>query len=71
MRRHTMTLGDFGDYNAPFALGSAANARGSKRLTMFTNPVTKEVIFHVASGSALREYVELEAALADYNGIDI
>lgn len=66
-----MTLGEFGDYCAPSILGSAANGRGSKRLTMFTNPIDKEVIFQVTSGSALREHVEFEAALADYNGIDI
>ena len=70
-RRHTMSIREFGDYKAPSMLGSAANERGSKRLTMFTDPVSKEVIFQVASGSQLREHVEFEAALEDYNGIDI
>ena len=71
MKRHTMQLGEFFDYEAPCILGSAANERGSKRLTMFTNATSKEVRFQVTAGSALREHVEFEDALADYNGIDI
>lgn len=71
MKRHTMQSGEFLDYEAPCILGSAANQKGSKRLTMFTNATTKEVSFQVTSGAALRDHVEFEAALADYNGIDI
>lgn len=71
MKRHTISAREFGDYKAPSILASAANKRGSKRLTLFTDPVSKEVTFQVTSGSALREHTEFEDAIADYNGIDI
>jgi hypothetical protein len=70
MRRHTITLAEM-DYESPVTLASTGNERGSKRLTMFSNAVSKQFLFHVASGSALREHWDIEAAIADYNGIDI
>lgn len=71
MRRHTISASEFGDYKAPSILASAANKRGSKRMTVFTDPVSKEVVFQVTSGAALREYTEFDDAIADYNGIDV